>query len=163
MKCAQITILRLFLSALLVAGLYSVGFAKDNYSEKELVLPDLNGKQVKASDYKGKWVIVNYWATWCPPCAEEIPELNAFHIEHSSKDAVVLGVNIEKDELDYVKEFVEEFKISYPVLQSNVGVSSPYGRIQALPTTFILDKQGKVMQTIIGAVTQERLESILYK
>ena len=127
----------------------------------DLVLLDLNGKQVKVSDFKGKWVIVNYWATWCPPCAVEIPELNTFHNKHKSKDAVVVGVNIEQGELEYVKEFSAEFKITYPILQALDSSSSPYGQIRALPTTFILDKQGKVFKTIIGAVTLERLEKII--
>ena len=130
-------------------------------AQSELILPDLNDKQVKASDYKGKWLIVNYWATWCPPCASEIPELNAFHKKHSQHDAVVLGVNIEKDDLDYVKEFSKNFKIVYPVLKAGNAVSSPYGHLQALPTTFIIDKEGKLQQTIVGVVTAKRLEKII--
>lgn len=136
-------------------------FYTSSYAEAILSLPDLNGKQVKVSDFKGKWVIVNYWATWCPPCAVEIPELNAFHIKHHLKDAVVLGVNIEKDDLEYVKEFSDEFKISYPVLVTDNALSTPYGNIQALPTTFIINKQGKRVKTIVGAVTLERLEKII--
>ena len=127
----------------------------------DLVLPDLHGKQIKVSDYRGKWVIVNYWATWCPPCAAEIPELNRFHKKHQAKDAVVLGVNIEKDDIDYVREFSADFKIAYPVLQADNLVSSPYGRISALPTTFIISKEGKLFRKIVGSVTLQRLEKII--
>jgi len=130
-------------------------------AEKDLVLLDLNGKQVKVSDYKGKWVIVNYWATWCPPCAVEIPELNAFHKKHQLQDAVVVGINIEKGELEYVKEFSQEFKIVYPILQALDSTSSPYGQIRALPTTFVIDPKGELFETIIGGVTMERLENII--
>lgn len=130
-------------------------------AETDLVLLDLTGKQVKVSDYKGKWVIVNYWATWCPPCAVEIPELNAFHTKHKLKDAVVVGVNIEQGELEYVKEFSKDFKITYPILQAIDSTSSPYGKIRALPTTFIIDPNGKLIKTIVGAVTVERLENII--
>lgn len=130
-------------------------------TETDLVLLDLSGKQVKVSSYKGKWVIVNYWATWCPPCAVEIPELNAFHNKHKSKDAVVVGVNIEQGELEYVKEFVKDFKITYPILQALDSTSSPYGPVRALPTTFIIDRNGKLFKTIVGAVTVERLENII--
>ena len=66
---------------------------------------DLNGKTVKLSDYRGKWVVVNYWATWCPPCVKEIPELVSFHEAHSKKDAVVLGVNHQEDPVAEVKKF----------------------------------------------------------
>lgn len=130
-------------------------------AEVDLVLPDLNGKQVKASDFKGKWVIVNYWATWCPPCAAEIPELNAFHKKHQATDAVVLGVNIEKEDIDYVREFIANFKVVYPILQTGTPVSSPYGHITALPTTFIISRDGELFQKIVGGVTQQRLERII--
>jgi len=131
-------------------------------AETGLVLPDLKGKQVKVSDFKGKWVIVNYWATWCPPCAAEIPELNAFHKKHQAKDAVVLGVNIEKEDLDYVKEFTADLKISYPILVTDTPLTSPYGNVSALPTTFIISKDGKLFQKIVGSVTQQRLEDIIW-
>ena len=136
-------------------------FNTSHADENELVLPDLAGKIIKASDYKGKWIIVNYWATWCPPCLAEIPELNSFHTKYHLTEAVVLGVNIEKDDIDYVKEFVKDFKIVYPVLKTEDVVSSPYGHLQALPTTFVLDKEGKVKEKILGAVTLERLEEII--
>lgn len=127
----------------------------------DLVLPDLNGKQVKVSDFRGKWIIVNYWATWCPPCAAEIPELNAFHKKHQASDAVVLGINIEKEDIAYVKEFAADFKISYPILVADDLLSSPYGRITALPTTFIIARDGSLFQKIVGGVTQQRLENII--
>jgi len=143
---------------ILVISLY----AQVAYSEQaDLVLLDLKGKQIKVSDYKGKWVIVNYWATWCPPCAVEIPELNAFHNKHKNKDAVVVGVNIEKGELEYVKEFSDDFKISYPILQALDPANSPYGQVRALPTTFILNRKGELVKKIVGAVTMERLENII--
>ena len=132
-------------------------------AEKDLVLPDLQGNIVKASDYKNKWVIVNYWATWCPPCMAEIPELNDFHKKHHLTDAVVLGVNIEKDDIEYVKKFVKDFEIAYPILIAKDVVSSPYGHLQALPTTFVINKKGQVEETIVGAVTLERLEKIINK
>jgi len=130
-------------------------------AETDLILPDLNGKEVKVSDYQGKWVIVNYWATWCPPCAAEIPELNAFHKKHQEKDAVVLGVNIERDDVEYVKEFSENFKIVYPILKSDNPGSSPYGRITGLPTTFIISRDGALFKKIVGGVTLKRLEDII--
>ncbi len=140
----------------------TISFAQFSWSvEIDLVLPDLKGKQVKVSDFRGKWVIVNYWATWCPPCATEVPELNAFHKKHQATDAVVLGVNIEKDDIDYVKQFIADFKIVYPVLVTDNLASSPYGHITALPTTFIIDRDGTLFRTIVGEVTQQRLEDII--
>jgi len=155
-KILQIQYKQLFLIVISILNLYSISFA-----EAGLTLLDLNDKKVSVSDYKGKWVIVNYWATWCPPCAAEIPELNAFHKKYHTTDAVVLGVNIEIEDLEYVKEFVKDFKIIYPILKAKDSVSSPYGHLQALPTTFIIDTKGKLRKTIVGAVTFERLENII--
>ena len=155
MEKSQVGLLQKVLGVLLLVNSQLV------YAEQELQLPDLNDKLVKVSDFKGKWVIVNYWATWCPPCAAEIPELNAFHKKHHLTDAVVLGVNIEKEDLEYVKEFAQNFKIIYPILKSKDSISSPYGQLQALPTTFILDKEGKLKKTIIGTVTEESLENYI--
>ena len=150
----------LFLKILAITVM-ALNFQVAHSDETDLVLLDLNGKQVKVSDYRGKWVIVNYWATWCPPCAVEIPELNAFHNKHKSNDAVVVGVNIEQGELEYVKEFSQDFKITYPILQALDSASSPYGQVRALPTTFIIDRNGKLFKTIVGAVTMERLDKII--
>ncbi len=130
-------------------------------AQLQLKLPDLKGKQVSLSDYRGKWVIVNYWATWCPPCAAEIPELNAFHKKYSASKAVVLGVNIEKDDIEYVKEFVQNFKVVYPILQASDPVSSPFGHITALPTTFVINTKGEIHEKIVGGVTMQRLESVI--
>ena len=81
----------------------------------DFMLPDLEGKPVSLSDFRGKWVIVNYWATWCPPCLDEIPELVSLHDDNSDK-LVVLGIDYEEVNNDYLRDFVESQMISYPCL-----------------------------------------------
>lgn len=126
---------------------------------------DLNNKEHKLEDYKGQWVVVNYWATWCPPCLDEIPELVEFHEKHTGKNAkikaVVLGVNYEDVDDTYLKTFVDEYFISYPILKADLGRTPPFGRVHGLPTTFVISPEGKLVNTKIGTVDKQWLESAI--
>lgn len=119
----------------------------------EFALLDMKGVEHKLSDYRGKWVVVNYWATWCPPCLTEIPELVDFHEEHKDKDAVVLGVNFEDIGLKGLEQFSEEYFMNYPVLRSKPGPTSALGVIPGLPTTFLVSPEGEIVARQVGPVT----------
>ncbi len=121
---------------------------------------DLKGISHQLSDYRGKWVIVNYWATWCPPCLEEIPELVSFAEGHA-KDSVVLGVNQERVDRRYLADFVENYFISYPILIGDEGSKTPFGRLLGLPTTFIISPKGVLVSQQIGGVTRQKLEQLI--
>ena len=127
----------------------------------EFALPDLKGEVHKLSDYRGKWVVVNYWATWCPPCLDEIPELVAFHDEYAPHRAVVLGINYEEVDLDYLRGFVEEFFVSYPILLGEQKAKTPFGLLYGLPTTYVVSPQGKVVEHFTGGVSKENLEQVI--
>lgn len=124
-------------------------------------LPDLQGNTHSIADYKGKWVIVNYWATWCPPCQEEIPDLVDFHDRHKDHDAVVLGVNFEDVGKEQLSSFVDSFLISYPILLSEPLASTPLGMIPGLPTTFIIAPDGSPVARQVGPVTGKQLEEYI--
>ena len=139
----------------LLAGLYC---AHLQAAPVQLSLLDLNGKIHTLDDYKGKWVVVNYWATWCPPCLDEIPELIEFHDKYKDKDAVVLGINHEAVKLDDLKEFVEQYFISYPVLRGQPGSQTPFGTLRGLPTTYLVSPTGEVVARKTGRVSLQDLE-----
>jgi thiol-disulfide isomerase/thioredoxin len=124
-------------------------------------LPDLSGKIHSLADYRGKWVVVNYWATWCPPCQEEIPELNDFHERHQNGDAVVIGINFEDIGREQLASFVDSFLMSYPVLRSQPMLATPLGTIQGLPTTFIIAPDGSPVATQVGPITGKQLDAYI--
>jgi thiol-disulfide isomerase/thioredoxin len=125
----------------------------------ELRLPDLDGRIHDLSDYRGRWVIVNFWATWCPPCREEIPELVLFHERHAPERAVVLGVNFEDIPPWELERFVQEQLIEYPILRSAPEPRTRMGYILALPVTYVVDPQGRIHKVHAGPVTAEQLEA----
>ncbi len=129
-----------------------------NYS-----LPDISGKTRSLEDYRGKWVIVNYWATWCPPCLEEIPDLVDFHEKHMDKDAVVLGINYENIGTEQLVTFVDSYMISYPVLRTEPVAVTPLGAVPGLPTTYIIAPDGSPVARQVGPVTREQLEAYIEK
>ena len=122
---------------------------------------DLQGNTHTLADYRGKWVVVNYWATWCPPCLDEIPELVEFHEQYSKDTAVVLGVNFEEPDPAYLKNFVEEYFITYPILAADLDRPTPFGRLRGLPTTYIVSPAGELVDTRLGGVTRAYLESVI--
>jgi thiol-disulfide isomerase/thioredoxin len=129
--------------------------------ENDILLNDLNNNIHKLSEYKGKWVVVNYWATWCPPCKEEIPDLVSFHEKYKDTKAVVLGINHEYATVNELKNFKKKYSISYPVLRSTPVKPGIVGAIQGLPTTYIVNPDGAVVAYQNGPVTAEMIESYI--
>jgi peroxiredoxin len=109
----------------------------------DFTLTDANGNSVKLSDYRGKVVLLNFWATWCGPCALEIPWFVEFQQQYKSKGLEVIGISMDEDGWKVVKPYIQERKVNYRVLLGNDTVSQLYGGVESLPTTFIIDRDGK--------------------
>jgi thiol-disulfide isomerase/thioredoxin len=124
-------------------------------------LKDTNGKSHTLAQYKGKWVFVNYWATWCPPCLEEVPDLVALYDSHKAKDAVVIGVAFDYESAKDVAEYVDDMLMSYPIVLGDDAVAGQIGSAEVLPTTFIYNPKGELVKTKRGKVTKQYLESIM--
>lgn len=118
-------------------------------------LKSIDGRMVKLSDFKGKVVLLDFWATWCAPCRKGIPDL--IDIQKNYKDVQVIGITVDENPMQVVPPFVKEFKINYPILIGNDLVYTNYGGIDAIPTTFIIDKNGKIVSKHIGLVPKEIL------
>ena len=124
-------------------------------------LPDVNGQMQSLDQYQGKWVIVNYWATWCGTCMKELPDLAAMHESNKDKDIVVVGVNFESIGNEQLKAFVEKLSIPYPVLRSEPVPVTALGKVPALPTTYIIDPDGNVVAGEVGLVSRQSLEDYI--
>ena len=145
------------LSLIVLFGLGQVAQA----STENLHFTDINGKPVNLSDYRGKWVVVNYWATWCPHCLEEIPELVLFHENHKEHDAVVVGFNMEeKKPRRALSQFIEDNMMTYPVVPMSDDMTL-IGDIPGLPTTYLIDPSGKPVAMQVGEVTMKMLEDFI--
>jgi peroxiredoxin len=126
----------------------------DHNMAPDFTLNDASGKPVKLSDFRGKVVLLNFWATWCPPCKVEIPWLVEFQQTYGDRDFVVLGVSLDEDGWKSVQPFLDDNKINYRVMIGNDDIAALYGGIKSLPTTLLIDKSGRIASTYAGLVSQ---------
>jgi peroxiredoxin len=116
----------------------------------EFALKDSNGQTVHLADYKGKVVLLDFWATWCGPCKIEIPWFIEFEQQFKDRGFAVLGVSMDEDGWDAVKPYMDDLKINYRIMLGNEQVSDIYGGVESLPTTLLIDRQGKIASVPIG-------------
>jgi len=128
-------------------------------------LTDLNNKLVKFSAFRGHVLIVDFWATWCVPCRVEIPHFVELQKQYRDKGLTVIGVSLDEQGPEVVKKFLKRFDVTYPVVIGNEKVVEAYGRIDAIPTTFVIDRQGRIVSRHIGyddkAVFEKEIQSLL--
>ena len=151
---------KLFLLLLmpLLFSLYSIAFAANSFD-----LKDMAGKRHVLSQYKGKWVVVNYWATWCPPCLEEVPDLVALYDSRKNKDVMVIGVAFDYQNAKEVSQYVDDMLMSYPIVLGDDDTMRQIGFTDVLPTSYIYNPRGELIKIKHGLVTKQYLDSILVR
>lgn len=148
----------IFILALFLLGACSQGSAVEiGQKAPEFSLTDINGKTVSLSDFQGKAVILDFFASWCPPCRQEIPDFIGLQKAYGDRGFAMIGVALESARA--AKDFAVKALINYPVLVDDEKVSNSYGPIRSIPTTFILDKDGKIVKMYIGSRPKDVFEN----
>ncbi len=136
---------------------------KDRKKAFDFQLKDASGKVVHLSDYKGKVVLLDFWATWCGPCGIEIPWFTDFQRKYKDRGFTVLGVSMDDGGWKDVKPFVAENKINYQIVMGDDKTSDMYGDVEALPTTFVIDREGRIASVHVGLVDKKEFDDVIQK
>ncbi len=123
-------------------------------------LIDLDGVEHRVSDLRGKWLVINFWATWCAPCLKEMPELQSFYQNHQAI-AEVWGVTFEDADISSIREYVTKLRVTYPILGYGQDPQTGYGNVTVLPTTFIIDPDGKFFHRFEGPIIENDILEII--
>ena len=136
---------------------------QDRKTAPEFELKDVSGKVVRLADYKGKVVLLDFWATWCGPCGIEIPWFVDFQRRYKDRGFEVLGVSMDDDGWKSITPFVTEKKINYRILLGDDKTGDQYGGVEALPTTFVIDRDGKIASVHVGLTSRKDIEDAIQK
>lgn len=132
----------------------------ENKKAPDFELISTNGKKIKLSDFKNKIVIIDFWATWCGPCRRGIPDLVSIQNEFK-KDVAVIGISLDRDTKSEVVPFMKKYGINYPIVYGDDAVVKSYGGIEAIPTSFIIDKKGNIVDNHVGLVSKSTYTDLI--
>ena len=124
---------------------------------------DTQGHPQNLASYHGKWVLVNFWATWCPPCRAEIPDLIALQKQYQNGKLTIIGIAMDYDSPAQVSDFVRQMHINYPIVLGNDLIAQQVGEVQGLPTSYLFDPQGKIVAYQVGPLTKEAVAGYIDK
>jgi len=151
----------LLAAALVIVALLSGCTSKEKDAASagapDFTLQDLSGKKVSLAGLKGSVVLVEFWATWCPPCRTSIPALEKLHRAYAGKGLAILAVSMDEGSWDEVRAFCSEHHITYTVLQGTEQVSTKYA-VRMIPATYLVDRQGTIQKRYLGEMNEERIE-----
>lgn len=157
---AGITALLVILSIGLLPGCTRSEKKAKEAAAPDFTLQDLSGRDVRLADLKGKVVLLEFWATWCPPCREAIPGIERLHEAYHDKGLVTLGISMDDGDWDTVREFVKQYRIGYPVLKGNEDISTKY-MIRVIPTLYLIDRNGIIAKQYVGGGNEDVLEKAI--
>lgn len=129
----------------------------------EWTLKDVDEREVSSSDFQGKIILVDFWATWCPPCKKMIPGLIELQKEYSEQGFEVVAISLDEGGAPAIKAFNKKYGVNYTSLLANADVLKAFGGIQNIPTSFLIDQNGQIVSKHVGFVGQERLASEIRK
>ena len=150
-------LLTLFICALAFGDVWAAAPAPLNERAPALVLRDVEGRMHDLSDYRGKVVLINFWAAWCTPCAEEIPQFIALQKKYHDQGLQVIGVSVE-DDAGELRDFYRKYQMNYPVVPSDLKIADGFGGVLGLPTTFLIGKDNLIHAKHNGATDFSALE-----
>ncbi len=134
---------------------------KEGSAAPDFNLPVLGGGEVSLSGLKGKVVVVNFWATWCPPCLVEMPVLNELYATYGDQGVEVLGLSLDEEGLSITEPFVEKLQVTYPILEADRATYQAYGNVLTIPHTFVVDREGLVTKRFVNNQTKEAFEAAI--
>jgi len=127
----------------------TIHFFRNPSAAPPLAMKDVDGRPISTGDLRGKVVIVNFWATWCPPCRAEIPDLVALQAAYGDR-LQIIGVSQDEGPIDGVKRFAADQRMNYPIVMTTVEIEKAFPGVTALPTSFVLDREGRIVQRHVG-------------
>ncbi|AOC56624.1 MULTISPECIES: TlpA family protein disulfide reductase [Bacillus] len=137
----------------------AIGLEKGDQAP-DFELKTLDGQTASLSDYQGKKVLVNFWATWCKPCRTEMPDLNAIRSEYDQVEVLAVNLTTTEKSVDHVAAFADELKLSFPILLDQKGIQARY-QVLSYPTTYILDEKGRIVSVKHQMLTKKEIEQEL--
>jgi peroxiredoxin len=132
---------------------------KERRPAPEFALKDADGRTVRLSDYRGKVILLDFWATWCGPCKIEIPWFVDFERKHKDRGFAVIGVSMDEEGWDVIKPFTSKMGVNYRMLLGDDSTAQLYGGVEALPTTFLIDREGRIAAVHIGLASKSEFEN----
>lgn len=137
-----------------------IPFTQSNANDS--IFKDTTGQITPTSKLKGKWIFINYWASWCQTCLDEIPQLNRFYKRHKKDSVILFGVNYDALSLYEQNKLIKKLHIKYPNLAADPAYALHLGNIRGVPATFIFNPKGQLVKTIYGGISTKMLERIIH-